>query len=32
MELINDVYNYRVNDEKKVFFHAYKKTNGAYLK
>ena len=32
MDLINDVYNYRVNDERKVFFHAYKKTNGAYLK
>ena len=32
MELINEVYNYRINDERKIFFHAYKKPNGAYLK
>ena len=32
MELINEIFNYRVRDDKKIFFHAYKKTNGAYIK
>ena len=32
MDCINDVYNYRVRDEDKVFFSARKKGNGAYVK
>ena len=32
MDCINDVYNYRVRDEDKVFFAAHKKGNGAYIK
>ena len=32
MDLINEINNYRIRDENKVFFHIYKKTNGAYIK
>ena len=32
MDLINEINNYRIRDEDKVFFHIYKKTNGAYIK
>ncbi len=32
MDLINEINNYRIRDEDKVFFHIYKKSNGAYIK
>ena len=32
MDCINDVFNYRVRDEDKVFFMAPRKGNGAYIK